>query len=368
MTLPASRNGGNLKDACTNHSTTAIGWYTTDTFIPGSATNCGSAYTTAVPCSHKTSGQKDSSKMPWRAPGTAEVKSPCGGYCSYGTGCSLTREAAMLDGRDLPKTERTTWTAGSTAQVGFALMYNHGGGYSYRLCPAAEEQTEDCFQKLHLAFSSDSSTIHWTDGTEEEIAAVTLSSGTHPAGSQWRTIRIPACDGTELSGASYCNRELLPKPCEKCCAHECNHWDYSVVDEVAVPAGLAAGEYTLSWRWDSEINPQVWQNCADIEITGGSPSPSPRPTPSPQPTPTPSVSPSPSPSSCTYIADTMPESYTGKEDSPSKEECCSRCAQKAGCESVAFQNNKCKWADKGSPRKQATGAFLCVLGKDEVLV
>jgi hypothetical protein len=43
--------------------------------------------------------------------------------------------------------------------------------------------------------------------------------------------------------------------------------DYSVVDTVAVPAGLAPGDYLLSWRWDCEQTTQVWQNCADIRIT-----------------------------------------------------------------------------------------------------
>ena len=43
-------------------------------------------------------------------------------------------------------------------------------------------------------------------------------------------------------------------------------WDWSVVDKVAVPAGLDAGHYLLSWRWDCEESTQVWQNCADIAI------------------------------------------------------------------------------------------------------
>ena len=48
-------------------------------------------------------------------------------------------------------------------------------------------------------------------------------------------------------------------------------WDFSLIDVVSVPATLAPGDYTLSWRWDGEINHQVWQNCADIVLleTGG---------------------------------------------------------------------------------------------------
>jgi hypothetical protein len=43
-------------------------------------------------------------------------------------------------------------------------------------------------------------------------------------------------------------------------------WEWSVLDEVRVPAGLAPGPYLLSWRWDCEESTQVWQNCADVEL------------------------------------------------------------------------------------------------------
>jgi hypothetical protein len=134
---------------------------------------------------------------------------------------------------------------------------------AYRLCPAGEEQTEECFQRTHLDFASDTTTVHWTNGREAEYAAVTMQTGTHPASSQWRTIRIPSCSTTF---PSICGHELLPKPCDECCAHHCDEWDYSIMDSVAVPATLPAGDYTLSWRWDGEINHQVWQNCADVTV------------------------------------------------------------------------------------------------------
>ena len=41
----------------------------------------------------------------------------------------------------------------------------------------------------------------------------------------------------------------------------------NIVDRVVVPAALPAGEYLLSWRWDSEQTEQIWQNCADVTIT-----------------------------------------------------------------------------------------------------
>merc|ERR1711861_9727 len=44
------------------------------------------------------------------------------------------------------------------------------------------------------------------------------------------------------------------------------HYDFSVVDKVAVPANAKPGRYVLSWRWDAEQSPQVWGNCAVVEI------------------------------------------------------------------------------------------------------
>jgi hypothetical protein len=169
----------------------------------------------------------------------------------------------MQDGRDLPKTRRTEWRAGGTAKVAFTALFNHGGGYSYRLCPAGDEQSEACFQKHPLAFATDTTAVVGVAGTRHEYKAVTMSNGTFPEGTQFRTIRIPSCSTTT---PSICGRELLPRPCVGCCAHSCDKWHFSLEDEVAIPAGLAAGPYTMSWRWDAEINHQVWQGCADITI------------------------------------------------------------------------------------------------------
>merc|ERR1719446_21026 len=44
------------------------------------------------------------------------------------------------------------------------------------------------------------------------------------------------------------------------------HYDFGIVDELWIPADLAPGKYTLSWRWDVEQSPQVWSNCADVNI------------------------------------------------------------------------------------------------------
>lgn len=163
----------------------------------------------------------------------------------------------MTDGIHLPKTNRTLWQAGSTVKVAWADEVNHGGGYAYRLCPAAEEQTESCFQRNHLDFVGNTSVVHWTNGTEVTIPARTLSVGTVPAGSQWRRNPFPTIQVGDIS-------KDFPAPCPGCGSGLMN--DYSVVDRVAVPVGIAPGEYTLSWRWDCEVTPQVWSGCADVTV------------------------------------------------------------------------------------------------------
>ncbi len=78
------------------------------------------------------------STSPWRAPGTAPVRSPCGSL-GYNHGGLYGQ-----DGRDIPSTARAAWKAGEVEEVSFALMANHGGGYIYRVCPADSEQSEAC--------------------------------------------------------------------------------------------------------------------------------------------------------------------------------------------------------------------------------
>jgi len=45
---------------------------------------------------------------------------------------------------------------------------------------------------------------------------------------------------------------------------------FEMVDKLKVPDNLAAGEYVLSWRWDCEETPQVWNSCADITVEASS--------------------------------------------------------------------------------------------------
>lgn len=59
-------------------------------------------------------------------------------------------------------------------------------------------------------------------------------------------------------------------PCPDCTA---DFNAFTVNDRVVLPSSLAPGDYLLSWRWDCDTTPQVWQNCADITITTAAPPP-----------------------------------------------------------------------------------------------
>ena len=47
------------------------------------------------------------------------------------------------------------------------------------------------------------------------------------------------------------------------CPGTCLDWVY---DKLRVPEHLVPGEYVLSFRWDCEQTPQVWNSCADLVI------------------------------------------------------------------------------------------------------
>ena len=182
---------------------------------------------------------------------------------------------------------------------GIANVANHGGGYSYRLCKNEPGKvSESCFQQTPLRFASD--TTQWlqhTNGTKYPIALTKLSVGTTPAGSEWARIPIPGCligncsKGLDpATGKAYpcpegypngargfsdsCTEFQFPEPLpglhgfgytnnnelrpdvvhgDDSASEGPNggdHFhDYSIVDEVVVPADLQAGDYLLSWRW-----------------------------------------------------------------------------------------------------------------------
>lgn len=187
----------------------------------------------------------------------------------------------------MPPTARTLWQKGTVVEVAWSLDNNHGGGYAYRLCPANEAQTETCFQRHHLEFADNVTRLRHISGSEVTIPHRIISHGTAPTRSQWVRNPIPT---TELGGC-HPGYTPFPDPCPGCRG---DLRDQNLVDRVRLPESLPPGDYTLSWRWDTELNPQVWLNCADVTIIDGPVPPSPPAPPMPEPTPVPTPAPAPS--------------------------------------------------------------------------
>jgi len=266
---------------------------------------------------------------PWRAPGFAPVFSPCGlagGGSTPGDWMSESlqehiRAGAVTppfirrgyDSRDVPEGPKMRWASGSVQEVAWSMFLNHGGGYSYRLCPKSSKLTEECFQKNHLQFASNASWIQYGNrkANRTAIPATRVSEGTFPKGSTWTKNPIPPCmasDWGPVQKAQYnCSQPMfeppLPglfgdgpgacvnwavhgpvegyhifydtfgnpvysAPCTKGQALQvAKQFQFNVFDEVVVPKDLPTGEYVLSFRLDAEQTPQIWAQCADITIT-----------------------------------------------------------------------------------------------------
>jgi len=304
---------------------------------------------------------------PWFAPGYAPVIDPCGvvgGYQwdnpdmyyggpeTYGSqepckeGCQVNGARAPEDmqfkagtmGSELfhkaltnPSAAKanseqqpvTQWTAGGVAEVATgALFANHGGGYQWRLCPAAEFtadgiKNEECFQHSPLEYATGKSAIQFgnkTGGSRVEFDAVRVTDantdGVMPKGSTWTKYPVPNTPASMMerysSSLDKHGKPLPPtnltfaEPAEGAFgwgAEEIwpriffadtfdadkssseadkmlenvqetkHHYDFTVVDTVKVPE--KKGRYVLSWRWDAEQTPQVWSNCALVDIVQG---------------------------------------------------------------------------------------------------
>jgi len=234
---------------------------------------------------------------PWRRPGSAPNANPCGIASGFKPG-GLTPPPPTpsgwpigTNGTELPPLENVTtrWKAGSDVEVSWAILANHGGGYSYRLIPTKKNPTEQEFKSGHLDFVGNSSTIRWIDDRPPVfIPAKTVRSGTTPEGSQWRQDPIPACN-CDLGFACYSKKGgfskpytndpgvsdncptgiQFPEPAKGISGYTTMTSDkvhYTISDKVHIPKSFAPGNYMLSFRWDCEQTSQVWNQCADIVI------------------------------------------------------------------------------------------------------
>lgn len=230
---------------------------------------------------------------PWAAPGTAPTQSPCGidggnpAGCPAGNpgkgGCVIGGYGRGPDAREWYQSRPrpvTEWAAGEEVEITWGISANHGGGYSFRLCPKPErlvDLTEECFQKGSLEFAGNTSAAIFDLGGLEERTEFPALGVSLPTG-HWRQNPSPACGG---SGGGV-SPLACPKPYQFPPRVNRSNGDpmagfhgdlpfgtlhkWAVVDRVKVPSGLAAGDYVMSHRFDSEQTAQVWNMCADIKV------------------------------------------------------------------------------------------------------
>lgn len=257
LTKPVSRalfyatndtNGLTYSGGCPDAACT---WYTQKTVIPGNVTNCNATLRTmSVNCGDKNPTDfpcTPGHSTPWCAPGTAPVRSPCGIFSG----------GWNSDGRDmldLPRKSQAQWKAGSQVDIAFSISANHGGGYTYRICPVNSDLSEACFQQNVLEFTgATQEIIDVTGKVVAEIPAIRTNSKTFPVGSTWTRNPVP----TEKNASAPIPG--LPDLWGR------GPFFYSIQDKVIVPK-VPAGEYVLSWRWDAEQTKQVWSHCSDVTI------------------------------------------------------------------------------------------------------
>jgi len=290
---PADREEDNL--GCVSQ------WYSNWTFIPGEPTIEDDSplrtYKLACDMNRLISGFDSCKQMPWRAPGSAPIWSPCGVDGGNPQGCPAGNpgKAGCVgggyghgpDGRSLKgNTQPTQWHVGEIVEVAFGITANHGGGYQYRLCAVPEggfkDLTEDCFQKLPLPFVGATQWLQYGSNESDRVTipAMRVSNGTVPAGSEWTRNPVPACGGIEGGGkwdvAGLCIGSQFPPPAPGAKGFYgptivnpdagSGLRSLSVVDQVQVPHHLNPGEYVLSYRIDCEQTPQVWNQCSSITI------------------------------------------------------------------------------------------------------
>jgi len=260
---------------CTGRCSRSAGstaWFTNYTFIPGEATLPEDMYDDWL---GKT-GTHGVGLHPWNAPGTSptygngcganggnpfgcdgedDVYGRCCGGGSTGGGCGgYANGWSALDHYEdgfFGNPKETKWTRGEPAEVLWTSGAYHRGGYAYRLCRVHNQKywkvTEECFQQGHLNFAGKTSWIYWKPNNEHfypdgwmPIELKTTRIGTTPEGSEWAKVNLPKRGST--------------------------HDSWAFKDLVEVPETLDPGHYVLSFRWDCQQSPQVWNACANIKI------------------------------------------------------------------------------------------------------
>jgi hypothetical protein len=273
LNLPESRNGAQaglgLGQGGRTQPYSVAYWFTDETRHTGNATIADDSCPLLTCFQCETSGCASTrlARTPWRAPGTAPLAGgPCG---TIGWDGASGRNTSVTRGTDLPDdfpymprgTQAPVWRMGGVESVAWGLAVNHGGGYSYRLCPRSEPLTEACFQQHPLAFVGNTSDIV---GAHGEVLHTIPASRTTIGAAQWT--RNPVPDQHD-PGIPPNFPPAVPGLAGHCCDDGFGQ-AWNLMDRVRVPSGLTPGEWVLSWRWDCEELPQVWTNCADVRLSG----------------------------------------------------------------------------------------------------
>ena len=122
--------------------------------------------------------------------------------------------------------------------------------------------SELIFQETPLKFASENSWVQygWDETKRVTFKANRTTEGTYPAGSEWTMNPIPVCNSTDMGWLnSDCLNgfEFPPRGTglhglgETLWAPGAVFFQWTLMDEVEVPANLVPGEYVLSFR--SEI-------------------------------------------------------------------------------------------------------------------
>jgi len=226
--------------------------------------------------------------FPWVAAGRAPVYGPCGcgggnpdggctgkkleeelfGDCCGGhhsgeqEGCGGYAFGFNLETLDFAEPIVSTWKRGESEMVVWYVTANHWGGYSYRLCKMPDEGrmylTEECFQQTPLQFDGSKQWLKSKDFDDDgwrEIEAKRITEGTFPPGSEWT--KMP------FIGPPRSDNPTEPVIGGQTAQDERDGW---IKDYVKVPSDIAPGEYVLSFRWDAEKTPQIWQMCSTVII------------------------------------------------------------------------------------------------------
>lgn len=243
---------------------------------------------------------------PWRRPGSAPVIDSCGsaggriagqGAGDFGARYQNTTHAKIGDlGSNLPYIPSSVeWVAGNDYEVSWTLQANHGGGYSYRLCPLGSTLDEECFKKLPLNFTG-MSKLRWggKGGHSVMFNATYVTQGTSPEGSMWAKNPIPRAwrdvHGNWGKGSNqFQTGEGFQPVCidngedpignQYSCTGMWGPYNLEIVDRVVIPDNIPTGKYVLGFRWDCEESNQIWQSCSDINVINNKPLP---PTTTPQ--------------------------------------------------------------------------------------